>query len=189
MVLGHLRSLVCKNIWDVIGLGSCFVLVVPLTTGVLLGLTQGAHLWTGEFWHNMQEFNNYFLSGFGLMPMYETLQHKETLAGLMGFFIPVVYMATFLVTAGLLYYEKSRRDDLLALVLSLYGMAMYHYYLGRSAPTSYYVVCIPYVFILCFWAQRWLSVFKKDTRHLVLLGSGCPRRLCPDDQSPVSGIS
>ncbi len=171
MVLGHFRSLVCKNVGDVMGLASCVVLV-PLSTGVLLGLTQGAHLWTGEFWHNMQEFNNYFLSGFGLMPMYETLQHKETLAGLMGFFIPVVYMATFLVTAGLLYYAKSRRDDLLALVLSLYGMVMYHYYLGRSAPTSYYVVCIPYVFILCFWAQRWLSVFKKDTRHLVLLSAG-----------------
>ena len=44
----------------------------------------------------------------------------------------------------------------MAAILSLYGLATYHYYIGRSAPTSYYVVCIPYVFILGFWAQRGL---------------------------------
>ena len=84
--------------------------LVPLTTLFLLRLTQGSHLWTQEFWHNMQEFNNYFLSGFGLMPMYETIQNKETLAGLMGFFIPVVYMGTLLVTrrAYLLSSIKAR---------------------------------------------------------------------------------
>ncbi len=168
MILGHLRSLVCKNIADFIWFGG-FIAVAPLITVFLLGITQGAHLWTGEFWHNMQEFNNYFLSGFGLMPMYETIQNKETLAGLMGFFIPVVYLGTFLVTAGLLYWRKAQRDDLVAAVLSLYGLAMYHYYVGRSAPTSYYVVCIPYVFILCFWVQRWLLFFKKDAQSLVLL--------------------
>jgi len=169
MILGYLRSLVCKKNTDVIWFCAS-VAVVPLTTLFLLGVTQGAHLWTREFWYNMQEFNNYFLAGFGLMPMYETIQNKETLAGFMGFFIPVVYMGTFLVTAGLLYWGQTQRDDLMAVILSLYGMALYHYYVGRSASTSYYVVCVPYVFILCFWAQRWLLVFKKDTRRFVLLG-------------------
>ena len=171
MILEDLRALVCKNVTDAL----CFcasLAVVPLTTLLLLELTQGTHLWTGEFWRNMQEFNNYFLSGFGLMPMYETIQHKETMAGLMGFFIPVVYMGTFLVTSGLLFYRQSPRGDVMTAVLSIYGLAMYHYYIGRSAPTSYYVVCIPYVFILCFWVQRLFSVFKKDMRRRLLLSLG-----------------
>ncbi len=171
MVLEHLRPLVCESITEAVRFCS-FLFVVPLTTLGFLVLTQGAHLWTGEFWSNMQEFNNYFLSGFGLMPMYETLQNHETMAGLMGFFIPVVYMGTFLVTAGLLFYRQVPREDLMAVVLSLYGMTLYHYYIGRSAPTSYYVVCVPYVFILFFWLQRWLLVLKQDRRRLILLSLG-----------------
>ena len=168
MIVKDLRLLVCKNIFDYLCYSGVLALV-PLTTLFLLVLTQGAHLWTAEFWYNMQEFNNYFLSGFGLMPMYETIQKKEALAGFMGFFIPVVYLGTFLMSAGLLYQGKIQRDDLMAATVSLYGLAIYHYYVGRSAPTSYYVVCIPYVFVLCFWAQRWLLFFNKESRRLVLL--------------------
>ncbi len=168
MVLGHLRSLVCKKNMDVIWF--CMpAAVVPLTTGFLLGLTQGGHLWTHEFWNNMQEFNNYFLSGFGLMPIYENIQNKEILLGFMGFFIPLVYMGTFLVTAGFLYWNKTQRDDLVAVIISLYGLLMYHYFMGRSGVDGYYTVSIPYVFILCFWVQRGLMFIKQDTRRLVLL--------------------
>ena len=168
LILGDLRALVCKSIKDTAGFFASLILV-PLTYLILLSLTQGPHLWTHEFWYNMQEFNNYFLSGFGLMPMYESLQKKETMAGLMGFFIPVVYFGTFLVTAGLLYYRKTKRDDLMAAILSVYGLALYHYYMGRSASTSYYVVCIPYVLILGFWLESALSLLKQEPRRLVLL--------------------
>jgi hypothetical protein len=168
IIMKHLRSLVCKRNTDIIWFCAP-VVVVPLTVGFLLALTQGSHLWTREFWFNMQEFNNYFLSGFGLMPMYESIQNKEFLVGFMGFIIPMVYMGTFLVTAGFLYWDKTKRDDLMVVILSVYGLAMYHYYMGRSGGSSYYTVCIPYVFILCFWAQRALLLVKQGTRRLVLL--------------------
>jgi hypothetical protein len=168
LIVGELRKLVCKNILDYVGFIS-FIAVIPASLFFFLGLTQGHYLWTREFWFNMQEFNNYFLSGFGLMPMYETIQNKEVLAGFMGFFIPVVYLGTFLVTAGLVYWGKTQRDDLMAAILSLYGMAIYHYYIGRSAPTSYYVVCIPYVFILGFWINKWIANKAQQPRRSVLL--------------------
>ncbi len=168
MVLDHLRVLACPQRRDMLILGGS-LLMVPLTTVILLAVTQGHHLTSREFWYNMQEFHNYFLSGFGLMPIYETLQKKEILAGLMGFFIPVVYLGTFLVTAGLLFYRKLNKEDLMAPVLSLYGLALYHYYIGRSAPTSYYVVCIPYVVILCFWAKKALALLAPDRRRAVLV--------------------
>jgi len=171
MMLGHLRPLICKNAVDTICFIS-FLAVVPLTYLSLLVLTQGSHLWTPEFWSNMKEFNNYFLSGFGLMPIYENLQNKEILMGLMGFFIPVVYMGTFLVTAGLLFWDQTSRDDMMALVLSLYGLAMYHYFMGRSGLDDYYTVSIPYVFILGFWVKRGLMTFPQEKRRQVLLGLG-----------------
>lgn len=169
ILVKDLRNLAINNTTDLMWFG-CLVAVVPVTTLFLLSMTQGSHLWSAEFWHNMQEFNNYFLSGFGLMPMYETMQNKEALAGFMGFFIPVVYMGTFLVTAALVYAGQTQRDDLMAAILSLYGLAIYHYYIGRSAPTSYYVVCIPYVFILGFWIKKWLIRQQPSIKPKVLLG-------------------
>ena len=75
----------------------------------------------------------------------------------------------------------------MAAILSLYGLAMYHYYLGRSAPTSYYVVCIPYVFILGFLGQAVLD-FKQDTRRRVFCPWGL-LSLCLIYQSYLSVLS
>jgi len=155
-----------RDLWWM-GLGFA---AIGVTTLILFVITQGPALWTHEFWANMQEFDNYFLSGFGLMPMYETIQHKEVLAGFMGFFIPMVYMATFLVISGLLFYRQAHQEDLLAAVLAIYGMAIYHYYIGRSAPTSYYVVCVPYVFILGFWVNKWLDIYPLRIQRPILAG-------------------
>ena len=58
----------------------------------------------------------------------------------------------------------------MVVIFTLYGMMLYHYYVGRSAPTSYYVVCIPYVFILCFWVNKWLASWNRECKRRVLLG-------------------
>jgi len=169
VILKHYRSLIVKDIVDFIYLG-IYVLIIPVTTIFLLALTQGSYLWTHEFWTNMQEFNNYFLSGFGLMPIYENFQNKEFLLGFMGVFIPVVYLGTLLVTSGFLYWEQANPEDLMVAVLSVYGLVMYHYFMGRSGSDDYYTVAIPYVFILGFWAKRGLLLLKQEKRKAALLG-------------------
>ena len=45
----------------------------------------------------------------------------------------------------------------MAAVLCVYGMGLYHYYVCRSSATSYYTVCIPFVFVLC-----WLGVYRME---------------------------
>ena len=47
---------------------ACFPLIILATLGCLW-FAEGKYLFTGEFWHNTQEFNNYFLSYFGTIPL------------------------------------------------------------------------------------------------------------------------
>lgn len=141
-----------------------------LTAFGLLYLTQGRHIFTAEFWHNTGEFIEYFLSGFGLTPIYESLQNRFYLASLMGFIIPLVYVLTLLAVAGLIYYRKIHQRHLLVVILCVYGLGLYHYYIARSAVTSYYAVAIPYVFILAFWVKEALVYLPKQKAQRLALG-------------------
>lgn len=140
------------------------------TAVLLLFLTVGKHVFTSEFWSNTGEFIEYFLSGFGLTPIFESLQNRLYLASLVGFFIPLVYVLTLILVAGLVYFRKIERQHLFVVVLCVYGLGLYHYYIARSAVTSYYAVAIPYVFILAFWAKEWLSRVPKRKAQKIALG-------------------
>lgn len=135
------------------------VMLVFATAFVLLWLTTGKFIFTAEYWRNTGEFIEYFLSGFGLTPIYESLQNRFFLASLMGFVIPLVYVLTLLVVAGQLYFKKTERQNIFVVVLCVYALGLYHYYVARSAVTSYYAVAIPYVFILAYWTHEYLRSF------------------------------
>lgn len=139
------------------------------TALVLLFWTEGKYLFTSEFWRNTGEFIEYFLSGFGMTPIYESLKNRFFLASFMGFFIPLVYVLSLLLVGGLLYFRKIERQHVFVVVLCVYGLGLYHYYIARSAVTSYYAVGIPYVFLLAFWAKEYLSrVPKRKAQRIAL---------------------
>ena len=146
----------------------CSGVLVPMVAVALFYRTQGAHLWTSEFARNMAEFNDYFLAAFGLMPMTETLEKKDFWANAMGFVIPAVYVLTLTIIAARIYFNRAPRKDVLAVILSFYGLAMYHYYVARSAPTSYYVVAIPYALILGFWLQKIAARLSARTARIAI---------------------
>ncbi|MBL8014167.1 MAG: hypothetical protein JNN05_09995 [Candidatus Omnitrophica bacterium] len=178
----HLRPKVFNGIKDLRYLFFLAAAVV-LSTLVCFLMAQGHSFFSKEFAYNMREFNQYFLSGFGTMPIYESLQEHNYLANLMGFVIPLVYAVTMTIVSAWIYRREVKDEHLMAVVISLYGLLMYHYYIARSAVTSYYVVAIPYVFICCYWlkiaagqisvkAQRWvytglfiLSFYALVTTH------------------------
>ncbi len=140
------------------------------TAFVLLWLTKGKFVFTAEFWRNTGEFIEYFLSGFGLTPIYESLQNRFFLASLMGFVIPLVYVLTLLVVGGQLYFKKADRRNVFVVVLCVYALGLYHYYIARSSVTSYYAVAIPYVFILAYWAREFLQGVSQRKAHKFKLG-------------------
>ncbi len=120
---------------------------------VLLLIFVGPAVLSAQFWQNTREFVIYFLSGFGVTPMYGSLQDRQFLASLMGFVMPSVYVLTLLIVGTLLFLQTIHRRHILVCVLCVYGLAIYHYYVARSAVTSYYVTAMPYAMILSFWAQ------------------------------------
>ena len=128
--------------------------VIPVGTLVFfLTLTQGGHWASSQFLANMHEFIEYFISGFGLTPMSDSLMYHNFCASLIGFFIPLIYTITLVAVGSLCFMEKLNRRNLFVIVLCIYGLGIFHYYVARSAVTSYYAVGIPYVAILFFWIK------------------------------------
>jgi hypothetical protein len=140
----------------------------PLVSAFLfLLMFVGKDVLTPQFWNNTGEFVQYFLSGFGVTPIYNSLLDKQYLASFMGFAIPLVYLATLLLTGALLSLGKINRRHLLFIFLCIYGLGTYHYYVARSAVTSYYVVAIPYVMVLCLWTKIGLDRLGEKARQRI----------------------
>jgi hypothetical protein len=147
-----------------------FLMLVPFVAAMFfLALTIGPHVVTARFWNNIGEFMNYFLSGFGLEPIYKTFLEHKYLQSLMGFVIPMVYLFTLLVLISRLAVNLSKKEDWLVVVLCFYGLGTFHYYVERADVTSYYAVCLPYVFVLGFWVKACTGILKENQRTLTRL--------------------
>lgn len=145
-----------------------FAVVPPLVTITALWWLVGPKLFTAEFAHNLGEFIEYFISGFGLVPIYESLQNRYFLANLMGFVIPLTYVLTLVIIGSLVYFKKIKDENLFVVVLCVYGLGIFHYYVARSAVTSYYAVCLPYVYIMAFWVKTVLNRLPRKYAHAVI---------------------
>jgi len=140
----------------------------------LLALTLGPHIASAQFWNNIGEFINYFLSGFGLEPMYKTLLDHKYLESLMGFVLPMGYLLSLLILLSRVFLNFSLKEEWLAIVLCFYGLGTYHYYIARSTGTSYYAMILPFVFVLGFWIKMAINTLKENRRmpvRLILLGA------------------
>jgi hypothetical protein len=151
-----------------------FFTLIPFAAAIFfLTLTIGSNIVTAQFWNNIGEFMNYFLSGFGLEPIYKTFLEHKYLQSLIGFVIPLAYLITLLILISRLAFNLSKKEDWLAVVLCFYGLGTFHYYVERADVTSYYAVCLPYVFVLGFWARACIDSFKEGQRtpaRLILMG-------------------
>ncbi len=124
----------------------------------------GPWIFIKTFWSNVTEHIALFLNGWGALPIYDGLKERNFFAFVMGLVIPIVYVATAMVTASMVFLKKAHQKWLLTTVMALYGLLIYHYFIIRSAVSSYYVVCLPFVFILCFWINEFIPTLKGKLR-------------------------
>jgi len=137
---------------------SILLMPVVVALGILL-LCYGPMVLHSEFWHNTFEFASFFLQGWGSLPMTDGLRDKQFFAFCMGFLMPVAYLGTLLYCLGVFLFRQSRQH-LFMVLICVYGLGIYHYFIYRSAVTSYYVAVIPLIFVLMFWAQALLKLCK-----------------------------
>lgn len=167
-VFSDFRRRFFKNSKAWLDLPACLVVIFIAAFGCLW-MAQGQHLFTTEFWHNMQEFNNYFLNGFGDVPLQQNIPDHHYLPLLMGLLIPLIYMITFLTLTSFYFYKKCPKENLLAAFIAFYGLALYHYYMARPTGTSAYGVGLPFAFLLAFWLKEITQAMARQKRRNIIL--------------------
>ena len=144
-----------KTVLSVLGLG-----FLPFVVGgIILFLVQGPCVLTAQYWQNAFEFSGLFLKGWGALPMYDGLKERQFFAFIMGFIIPVFYVFSMILIGALTLLRQMDRKNFFAVIICIYGLGLYHYFINRSAVSSYYVVCIPFVALICFWLHQLFSSF------------------------------
>ena len=143
--------------------------VLPFISAfILLWMVEGHWVWTSEFWRNSTEYARLFLNGFGSLPYWDGLKDKQFFAFCMGFIIPAVYVLTMMIIGAFLYLRQMDTPQMFIVYVCVYGLGLYHYFVYRSAVTSYYVVCMPFIFVLCFWLQQILKPVPQQLRRIIL---------------------
>jgi len=156
-----------KNVRPKVLNAAGILLIIPGVTLGCLWLSQGQYLFTKTFWENLFETTTFFLLGHDALHMYKSLIEGKYLDSWEGFFIPWVYTFVLIVTSTLLFLRKVSKEYLFVATVSVYGLGLYHYYACRSADTSFYVVALPYVFILGF-ILNWVITHQPSWRKGLL---------------------
>lgn len=152
----HYRRYVCSSAKDIVFIVGCFVMPVVVAAGLFYA-AQGTHMFRAEFWKNMTDFAMFFLSGFGTNPIYQSLQSRLYLQSLMGFVMPLGYVFSLVLLTSLWCLRKLTYRDIFAAVLCVYGLGLYHYYISLSMWTSYYMIGLPFWFVMGYWLKTLTS--------------------------------
>ncbi len=144
-----------------------YALLTVITGLLFLFMAEGKYLFSAVFWHNLTERTSLFLMGQGNLPMYKSLVEGKYLESAIGFLIPLMYILVLIVTVALIWFKKLSEEHILVAVLCIYGLGLYHYYVLRSAGTSYDVVVWPAVFIGGFFLHA-LAPKPPQQRRIVM---------------------
>ena len=149
---------------------------LPALTGFyLIWLAAGHYVWTKDFWHNAVDFPK--LAAIGLLKE-RYLRGIETgnfWDVVFGCFFPLVYIFSMIFTGIMFYLGKARYKDIFMVVLSVYGLSMYHHYVDLAVGNDYYMRAVPFVFVTFHWINVLLSPLSdpRKFRISVVLTAFC----------------
>ena len=167
LILPQHRDLLYRSKRDCLFIASCFL--VPIFIFLTLLWTHlGGFIFTKQFWFNFSETTQLFLNGLFVLPIYTLIEEKYFQGFFAGFVVPLLYLINLLFLGGSVLTKKMERERLFPFLLSVYGLCLYHYYMGRSSHTYFYVVIIPLIFILCYWLKEFVQSLSTTGRQAVL---------------------
>ncbi len=141
-------------------------MISPLVVDILLlFLAVGPAVFSNTFWCNSFEMIAFVTGGLHAVPVLDNLSRGHFFHFFMAIVVAVTYMITLLSVPALVDKRKINRESLLASVLAVYGLCLYHYYVLRSVSMAYCTVGIPFVLILIFWTGQFWGVLTMRTRQ------------------------
>ena len=141
-----------KRVFD----GAVFFLPI-LTTLTLMALLLKENIFTKVFWQNILEFAGLMLNGWGAVPLLPALKTQGVLSSAMAIGMPLVYLLTILFEGSSMVLKKSKSERILSAAVGVYGLGLFHYFIVRSTPGGFFVVCLPFIFLICFWLDKILT--------------------------------
>ncbi|MFA5087883.1 MAG: hypothetical protein WC552_02475 [Candidatus Omnitrophota bacterium] len=153
------RLYIYKKKQDALGM-SGYAFIPVIVAFILHWVFAGKHVFAKLYWQNLLECAVMFVKGSGSLPIYEGLLQKQYWAFFAGIFMGLLYLFTVIFCTALIYLKKMDTKNSIIVVIGVYGLSLYHYWICRSAPMSYLPVCIPAVFIICFWMREWIGDFE-----------------------------
>ncbi len=148
----------------------CLFFVPLLCYGCGMMLLVGRALFQPDFWTNTGEMMTLFLHGFGPLPIYTGLQDKQFFNFFLSLIIPLTYVISTVLVTTLVALRQINPRNIYAVIWSIYGLGLYHYFICRSGPTSFYAVSIPFVLILCYWLHLCLKRMDPGRQKVLLCG-------------------
>ncbi|HOW35587.1 MAG TPA: hypothetical protein PL155_04170 [Candidatus Omnitrophota bacterium] len=111
----------------------------------------GSAVFHSAYWNNLLGFVKQANTGFGAMPFMQLFKKGQMGAFTISVMMPLCYLATFLICAGFYLQRTSRKEFILPVVMSVYGLCLYQYYVWSSVEFNYLIYCVPFIFVLCYW--------------------------------------
>lgn len=140
-----------------IGLNALWVILPAASLLLFFWLAAGQHVATAAFWKNLSEIPRLVKAGWGALPISVFIDEGKYLNFFLVVLMCLMYVLTVTNVAAHCYRRKMDWENLLAVVIGIYGLGTFHYYLSRSSPDSIATICIPLLLLIGYW----LAVLKK----------------------------
>jgi len=128
----------------------------------------GTHLLQANFWHNVLEYNSYFVQGVFSNVLTAPIVRGDYMLGLGGLIVPVFYLTTFLYAAGRVVDGRVAARDVFAGLLAFYGLEIHSYYMVIAS--QWYTIGLPVVFLSFYWLSKGLEKVPSYWRQAIAWG-------------------
>jgi len=124
---------------------------------IVLRICLGAVVLHSEFW--MESFKDIprWLNGEGSVSIFSCLRDRNFFAFFASFVPPVIYAGGSAWAVSMVYVRRWRREKLFIIPVSVYGLGVYAHFLWHASINEYYMVPLPLVGCICFWAVQCLK--------------------------------
>lgn len=144
--------------------------VLPLVLMVIvLRMFLGSVVLHREFW--METFKDIprWLNGWEAVSIFSCLSGRNFFAFFASFVPPVIYAGGSAWAVSMVYFRRWSREKLFIIPVSVYGLGVYAHFLWHATINEYYMVPLPLVGCMCFWAVQCLKGMAPFRQRVIKL--------------------